>query len=428
MNGSITSHRPIVLKLAPARNLADVRSSTSSISRKKSNDTVNTNVSVIHSQLFKDGNIAASVLLGRNKYTGIKTPGVSRALCEVSFSRRQENLKNVKHNNDSNDNHNNNDRCTLIAHVIMRKPPTKPNCINASHTVCINGYLVDEPIGRPIPIQDGSIISLSGEKKFAYLVRILEVDDTVNSSTNGVTAAAASTTSTSISSESETQKFTQPPEKSSSAITQRMAQPIKSEDPSLYFEHKSPIITEKPTALSPTKHRLLRKRSHQLMIGEQTCALCMDILIKSTFAYPCGHAFCHSCTTSCNNKCPSCRGDVKGWMPARSYDTIIWATALQGCFEKEDAKAYLERRREHGEDEPTEMERECILGNDGDDNDDCCEKKGYYVPSPIKNGVPTVASMPPIYSNESCMAAFCTNAANNMARRGTSADDPICLD
>ena len=42
-----------------------------------------------------------------------------------------------------------------------------------------------------------------------------------------------------------------------------------------------------------------------------------------------GHAFCAECTGKCCNTCPTCRGHVQGWMPARSFDTIIWATALQ---------------------------------------------------------------------------------------------------
>ena len=437
INESITSHRPIVLKLSPVRNLVDVRSSSfsSTISQNTSSDNMNKNMSVVYAKQFSDGNIAASVVLGRNKHTKIRLNGVSRALCEINFSRVEGNRGtsadagelNVAHaaagsNND--ENNINNNKQTLAAHLMMRRPPGK-------HLLCVNGCVVSEPVGRSISIQDGSIISLLGQSKFAYLVKFLEVDDTIDSMplngtdenskpSNESTVASAATTS-SISTELE---------------SQRISQPVKSEEQSPCPEHKSPTITATTTTSSPTPHHLLRKRSHQLMIGEQTCALCMDILIKSTFAYPCGHAFCHSCTSSCNNTCPNCRGKVEGWMPARSYDTIIWATALQGCFEKEDAKAYLERRRECGEDEPTEVERECILGNGGGDDHDGKGggKNGYYVPSPIKNGVPTVAAMPPLYSNGNGMAplgnrlTYDVNTANSLDMKGSSVDDPICLD
>ena len=60
-------------------------------------------------------------------------------------------------------------------------------------------------------------------------------------------------------------------------------------------------------------------------------------------------------------QCPTCRGKVKGWMPALSFDTIVWATALRGCFEKDDAKYYLERREGCGETAATEEERGSIL-------------------------------------------------------------------
>ena len=62
-------------------------------------------------------------------------------------------------------------------------------------------------------------------------------------------------------------------------------------------------------------------------------------------------------------QCPTCRGEVKGWMPALSFDTIVWAAALQGCFEKDDAKYYLERREGCGETAATEEERGSILNS-----------------------------------------------------------------
>jgi hypothetical protein len=60
-------------------------------------------------------------------------------------------------------------------------------------------------------------------------------------------------------------------------------------------------------------------------------------------------------------RCPTCRGDVMEWMPARSYDTQVWSFALQGCFERSNAEYYIERRAQAGEPPPTEEERGSIL-------------------------------------------------------------------
>ena len=138
-------------------------------------------------------------------------------------------------------------------------------------------------------------------------------------------------------------------------------------------------------AASPDGPRAaLRRRARDLMVGEFTCAMCMDILVKSTHAWPCNHAFCEECSRGIveaagtyshsgartrNNRgtCPTCRGRVEGWSSGRSFDAIVWSVALQGAFDRDDARYYLERRAECGEDPPTELERECILnGGAGD--------------------------------------------------------------
>lgn len=320
---------------------------------------------MIHARRFQDGSVAASVLLGRNQITGITQSSVSRALCEISFSRREQQVNN----------NSNSDQSSLVAYLSMRKAPSQ-------HAVHIDGKLVSQPLGRTIPINDGSIISLWGSCTFAYRVQIRNEDI-------------------------QQHKSDEPPKKRRATA--------------------SPSSPKKPSATHE-----IRKRGHQLMVGEQTCSLCMDILIKSTFAYPCSHAFCSECTEQCvDNTCPNCRGKVEGWMPARAYDTIIWATALQGCFDRDDAIAYLERRKENGEQDPTDEEKACILG-------DAEAKKGsngYYMPSPPKNAVAT-ATLPPLFPTNPLNGIasnlfgnnLTVNAAAGNGKAGHSADDAIILD
>mmetsp|Transcript_16852 Transcript_16852/g.35661 ORF Transcript_16852/g.35661 Transcript_16852/m.35661 type:complete len:208 (+) Transcript_16852:506-1129(+) len=207
------------------------------------------------------------------------------------------------------------------------------------------------------------------------------------------------------------------------------------------------------------------------MIGEFTCAMCMDILVKSTFAYPCMHAFCEECSSSLtkdnattsllsmpiSNKgtCPTCRGNVEGWGAARSFDTIVWATALQGCFDRDDAEYYLERRDQCGEDVPTEVERECILNsvgeaNNGEDSNGNntlfkSEAKIYLQPSSSKQQ-PLIKTLPPPSSSSTTNINGNPNNNNNnnnsikkssgvakrkktpSQNRGNSFMDAICID
>ena len=199
------SHRPITLKLSQVHNVDEDPSI------------------VFHARKFDDGSVAASVLLGRNPTTGIQMSSVSRALCELSFSRSDKNNTIAKKDGQS----------WLVAILSMRKAP-------GMHAVHIDGVAVDKPLGRTIPIKDGSIISLWGPLGFAYLVQILNRDDA------------------------------------------QQKQKAHSKSVSLKRKAVEPPSSSKQLSA----HKEIRKRGHQLMVGEQTCSLCMDILIKSTFAYP----------------------------------------------------------------------------------------------------------------------------------------------
>jgi len=292
---------------------------------------------------YEDGSTAATTILGRQKGTGIKCVAISRALCEISVAERSS---------------------SLVATMRMRKPPNADRRDGESvtkaknnHYVHLDGELVEAPLGREIPLADGSIIALYGATGFAYQVRVFRNDEGDD--------AAASTDIVCISPK------------------RQKANPAE----------EKPVEKER----QPTERERIRQLAFEGMVDEFSCAMCLDILVKSTFAFPCSHAFCDECSKSITNaaaaaapspfstaadavsssmsggmiattvspktkgKCPTCRGDVMEWMPARSYDTQVWSFALQGCFEISNAEYFLERRSLVGEAPPTEEERGSIL-------------------------------------------------------------------
>lgn len=277
---------------------------------------------------YQDGRFAAVVSLGRNHYTGIQWCAVSRALCDVSLAMKDDTERNGP--------------SSAIATLTMRKAP-------GTHAVYLDGDLVKTSLGCEIPLKHGSIISLFRRTGFPYQVHLFQNDkDTVS-------ATAL--------------KKLESPKRLDSPKRQKLNPPIDTPIDGLVEE------------IQKSSRQSIRERAHKAMESEFTCAMCFDVIVKSTFAYPCSHAFCEECSLSVTNAapvdrstskglCPTCRGNVEGWMPARSYDAQIWSFALQGSFERNDAEYYLERREKAGEDAPTEEERGSILNSDeGHDND-----------------------------------------------------------
>jgi hypothetical protein len=212
-------------------------------------------------------------VLGRRETTGIKLQSVSRALCEVSFSRvsrggvcslddkavkwespdaaADDALDPAAASTDAP-----NKPAGVVAYLSMRKAPRQ-------HSVHIDGVSLSEPLGRQIELKDGQIISLWGPLGFAYLVQF-GVDPEEENVTIKANVKAEGTANVKT-------------EEDTSIINCKDTTNQKSESGDS-LKRKAPP--------SPSPHQEIRKRSHQLMVGEQTCALCMDILIKSTFAYP----------------------------------------------------------------------------------------------------------------------------------------------
>ncbi|KAL3785272.1 hypothetical protein ACHAW5_008286 [Stephanodiscus triporus] len=369
---------------------------------------------VKHALKYEDGSTAATTILGRQKGTGIKCVTISRALCDVSLAEKSS---------------------SPVASMRMRKPPNaaRPDgeLAKTSHHVHLDGELVRAPLGEEIPLTNGSIIALYGATGFAYQV-IFQNDD-------GDAADAEGARQPDFGRSSPKRKKPHPEEET---------------------------LVEKKR--QPTERERIRQRAHKVMEEEFTCAMCMDILVKSTFAFPCSHAFCEKCSKSIVNaaaaaaapipsssaaadtvsssstkgKCPTCRGDVLEWMPARSYDTQVWSFALQGCFEKTDAEDFLERRQLVGEDPPTEEERGSILnigeGEEGNTTDKKMTEhtaKCKYVAS-LSNKKPEttnfIRTLPRLNSTEMISNANNGIQVVNLAAynyRVKSADnDVICID
>lgn len=171
---------------------------------------------VIHSSKFDDGSVAATVSLGRNNATGIRWTAISRAVCDVSLSttssssgsRRKKEIvdlaslptgetyydektpptitnnavvdlaespaddvmNDVKKPPPNDCANRDNKRGVAVASLGMRKPAGK-------HHVYLDGELIDKPLGREIPLQNGSIISLLGPNGMAYQVHIFQSGD-----------------------------------------------------------------------------------------------------------------------------------------------------------------------------------------------------------------------------------------------------------
>jgi len=423
---------------------------------------------VQYASQYRDESTAAIVALGRNSTTGIRYTSVSRALCDVSLRRGNKKVCTVDLvsspaavglktdpssststviTDTSNDSGANDKKIAAAAFLSMRKPA-------GNHFVHLDGEIVNKPLGREIALSNGSIISLFGPLSFAYEVAISQAEYT-DVKTNSDKSNESGSTWESL----------------SSSPRKRKANP--SCDEKIEVPEKVEVRTQQQQQqIESTPHTAIRARAHKLMIGEFTCAMCMDILVKSTFAYPCMHAFCEECSSSLtkdnattsllsmpiSNKgtCPTCRGNVEGWGAARSFDTIVWATALQGCFDRDDAEYYLERRDQCGEDVPTEVERECILNsvgeaNNGEDSNGNntlfkSEAKIYLQPSSSKQQ-PLIKTLPPPSSSSTTNINGNPNNNNNnnnnsikkssgvakrkktpSQNRGNSFMDAICID
>ena len=324
-------------------------------------------------------------ILGRQKVTKIKWIGISRALCDVSLVERSS---------------------SVVASMRMRRPPNTLLEYN-SHRVFLNGILVQAPLGAELPLTNGTIIALYGPTGFAYQVSVCQNIKNAN-------ATVSETANIACNSSPKRQKINNSEGMSGNEYV-------------------------------PTERERIRQRAYKVMEDEFKCALCTDILVKSTFAFPCSHAFCKDCselyaTKKSRNKvgtCPTCMGDVLSWMSARSFDSQVWSFALQGCFELSDAEEYLRRREEAGDDAPTEEERGSILNSSegGERNNDVTISRSSLLINKQPETNYVVKSLPPMNSTD--MISNANNGLVNVDKMSANEHPPqyrltndgtICID
>lgn len=272
-----------------------------------------------YARLDSDGNYSCELKLGRSEFASIGWTTISRSLCDIGMTLR-------KTDNNAGGGSNNNNNKHVTAWIKMRKGESQ-------HLMHMDGTIISEEIGRKFQLQDGSILSLYGETGFAYQVRIESNGAIVNRGENvasrkrGVDEMTATTTT---------------------AQTNNNESDAK--------RHKHPRVLQ---------------GAQSLIENSTECPLCFGIFVKTVSVHPCGHNFCEECAnthlTSINStddkrtECPCCRGEIKGFTRNRLVDTMIWANALNGCFDRDDASTYLKRREDVNMDSPTEEEKECIL-------------------------------------------------------------------
>lgn len=78
---------------------------------------------------------------------------------------------------------------------------------------------------------------------------------------------------------------------------------------------------------------------------EFTCPICLDILVNTTTAVPCGHSFCSDCLGTNLPECPTCRSAITGLFANRALDHAIriLMDRTSGVFSPDNARHYRQR-------------------------------------------------------------------------------------
>jgi len=266
-----------------------------------------------YARMDKEGNYSCEVKLGRSEFAKIRWTKISRSLCDIGMTR-------TSHNDASGGSDN------VTAWIKMRKGVDQ-------HWVHLDGTLIVKPVNQPFHVKDGSILSLYGATGIAYRVKIEPNGAVINSPESVASRKRGATDTTTATNDNGDAK-----------------------------RHKHPGV----------------RQGAQVLIENSTeCPLCYEIFCKTVAVHPCGHNFCEECaethlaSINCTNddgnangkptECPCCRGQIEGFTRNRLVDTMIWAVALNGCFDRDDAINYLKRRENAKMDAPSEEQKECIL-------------------------------------------------------------------
>ena len=256
-----------------------------------------------YAKLNANGELSCEVKLGRTAFANISWNRISRALCDIGMTKE-------KNDND------------VTAWIKMRKSA-------AFHAVFLNGNKVMEAEDEETLVNDGSILSLFGPTALAYRIKIESNGAHINRANGAASRKRGGNELSTHANENAAKR------------------------------HKHPSVVQD---------------AHALIESTAECSLCLGILVKPVTINPCGHNYCQECadahlccvddnddTGSKRTDCPYCRGDILGFTQNRSLDSMIWAVALNGCFDRDDAITYLNRREEAELDPPTDEQRECIL-------------------------------------------------------------------
>lgn len=242
----------------------------------------------------------------------------------------------------------------------------KVNQSNKLHKVCMNGsrVLVDE-----VDVKHNDVIALHGEK-YRYRVIIIQEEneqgEVVNPSGNATMATShqvrilrgmsnasqivsgrTSNPNSELSFQTQTSLGLSPEISSSSASCNRenvnhpsqetMQESLPSQQQVETLEDNFKREDEDDMDESPLDK--IQSVARQHILDDVSCTICMEILVNTHVANPCGHVFCKSCIDripSVRHKrymtksCPSCRKEITSLSWARSYDSIIWNMVLMG--------------------------------------------------------------------------------------------------
>lgn len=305
--------------------------------------------------------------LGRNVLTRIHDTKLSRLLASLEFRNQP----------------------AALVPVLM----IKVNQANQFHKVCLNGarILMDE-----VPLINNDKIGLHGEK-YRYQVHLLQG--------NSQSAAPNPSTASNFNPNVAVAMSTVPPSSSGggsgnggdaaniNASFQTVASNEASSGTSTCAHtpnHSQDTCSEPQETLDNDNGKRQRSEmememeestldkiqatARQHILDDVTCSICMEILVHTHVANPCGHIFCKSCIERIpsvprkrymTKSCPTCRKEITSLSWARSYDNIIWNMVLMGeifgdgMHGEEDLNQYL-LRCGRSIDDLSEEEKACI--------------------------------------------------------------------
>ena len=326
--------------------------------------------------------------MGRTEFANIIWTKVSRALCDIGMTRRR-----VTTNTSGDDGNSTNNDVTVW--IKMRKSERQ-------HLVHLDGNMIDLPINRQFRVQDGSILSLYGATGFAYRISIESNGAVINRAVSSV------------------------------ASKKRGADELTA---AATVSESSSSSSSRESDAKRHKHSGVLQEAHSLIENSTECPLCLGILVKTVAVHPCGHNFCEECakthlasincpdcadggSSGLPTQCPSCRGGIEGFTRNRSVDTMIWAVALNGCFDRDDAISYLKRREDAKMDAPTEEQKECILRcgkgeQEGIMNGNQMNGPVFMAPKPVSSSPNTVIPTLPTLSTSQVRANL-NNSSNEV--------------